>query len=213
MIRPVPYSVDPSFKSTSVRFSKMIALVGEPVKRVLNLGDGYASGLSKGLLAEGHELFTLDSFHKADLLFNLEDGLPDDVFKTASFDVVVAGELFEHIYHLKRLLSGIKRVLTPSGSLVLSVPNVCNLRSRVRVLLGHLPSYAADGDLYEMSTNYHGHVRDFNFERINLYLKQAGFMVVESTNNGLYLRWKRLLPGELIPNSFGDNIIIKAVKQ
>jgi len=212
LIKPVPYSVDPGLVSTISRYNQMIRLVGD-CQRVLNLGDGFDSLLTKSLMALGCSVTTLDSHYDCNLKYDLENGLPRDMFMNATFDFVVAGELFEHIYHLKELLLDIKHVLTTDGTLVLSVPNVCNLRSRVRVLLGKLPSYAADGDLFECDCHYHGHVRDFNLTRIKLYLREAGFRVTDVTNNGLYYHWKPLLPSYLIPNTMGDNLIIKAVKE
>jgi SAM-dependent methyltransferase len=209
-VTPQPYSVDPDMKSTRVGFNQMIKLVGDGNLRVLNLGDGNHSLLTKGLRALGHEVITLDCHFDARVKWDLEKGLPS--FGGKKFNVVVAGEVFEHIYNLKVLLASVRKVLLPDGFLVLSVPNVCNLRSRVRVLLGKLPSYAADGDLYHDQTGYSGHIRDFNQEMAYRYLKEAGFKVVSCAGNGLYYHWKPLLPSWFIPPSLADNIIIKAVK-
>jgi SAM-dependent methyltransferase len=60
--------------------------------------------------------------------------LPDE-----SFDVVVAGELFEHLPVPEWTVAETRRVLRPGGILVGSVPNAYRLKSRLSFLLGRLP--------------------------------------------------------------------------
>lgn len=72
---------------------------------------------------------------------DLDQGLP---FEDESFDVVVAGEVLEHVRFPDLLLSEVGRVLTPGGTLVGSVPNSYRLKSRLRFLLGRPPEFADD---------------------------------------------------------------------
>ena len=67
---------------------------------------------------------------------NVEDPLP---FGDASFDAVVAGELFEHLQFPDALVAEIRRVLRPGGVLVGSVPNAFRVQSRLRFLRGRAP--------------------------------------------------------------------------
>ena len=67
---------------------------------------------------------------------NVEEPLP---FDDASFDAVVAGELFEHLQFPDALVAEIRRVLRPGGVLVGSVPNAFRLQSRLRFLRGRPP--------------------------------------------------------------------------
>jgi SAM-dependent methyltransferase len=60
-------------------------------------------------------------------------------FEEASFDVVVAGELLEHLRDPGRLVGDVRRVLRPGGTFVASVPNAYRLKNRVRFLLGREP--------------------------------------------------------------------------
>jgi SAM-dependent methyltransferase len=66
----------------------------------------------------------------------VEEPLP---FEDASFDAVVAGELFEHLQFPDVLAGEIRRVLRPGGVLVGSVPNAFRVQSRLRFLLGRPP--------------------------------------------------------------------------
>ena len=113
-------------------------------KRVLDLG--CRSGALTRHILEGNELVGLDvdaaALAKASDLgiepvqANVEEPLP---FEDASFDAVVAGELFEHLQFPDALVAEIARVLRPGGVLVGSVPNAFRLQGRLRFLLGRPP--------------------------------------------------------------------------
>jgi SAM-dependent methyltransferase len=118
--------------------------VGGPGRRVLDLGcrDGaltraYAAGnelvgvdADREALAEAEKLGI--ETHWADL----DQPLP---FDDASFDVVVAGELLEHLRDPRRVVAEVSRVLRPGGTFVASVPNAYRLKNRLRFLLGIKP--------------------------------------------------------------------------
>jgi SAM-dependent methyltransferase len=67
---------------------------------------------------------------------DVEQPLP---FDGGEFDVVVAGELLEHVRDPSALLGEVQRVLRPGGRLVGSVPNGFRLKNRLRFLLGREP--------------------------------------------------------------------------
>lgn len=118
--------------------------VGGPGRRVLDLGcrDG---ALTQAYLA-GNEVVGFDAdrealaaasrlgieTHWADLDQPLE--LPDE-----SFDVVVAGELLEHLRDPRAVVEELRRVLRPGGTFVASVPNAYRLKRRLRFLFGRPP--------------------------------------------------------------------------
>jgi SAM-dependent methyltransferase len=118
--------------------------VGGSGRRVLDLGcrDG---ALTQAYL-EGNEVVGVDADREAlaeaaklgietkwadlDQPLELED---------ESFDVVVAGELLEHLRDPQRLVSEIRRVLRPGGTFVASVPNAYRLKGRLLFLFGRPP--------------------------------------------------------------------------
>lgn len=59
------------------------------------------------------------------------DTLP---YADASFDVVTATEVIEHLENYREILREIYRVLTPSGLCILSTPNILNINSRMRYM-------------------------------------------------------------------------------
>ena len=113
-------------------------------KRVLDLG--CRSGALTRHFLEGNSVVGLDvdaaALEKARTLgiepvqANVEEPLP---FEDASFDAVVAGELFEHLQFPDALVAEIERVLRPGGVIVGSVPNAFRVQSRLRFLRGKPP--------------------------------------------------------------------------
>jgi 2-polyprenyl-3-methyl-5-hydroxy-6-metoxy-1,4-benzoquinol methylase len=118
--------------------------VGGPGRRVLDLGcrDG---ALTQAYL-DGNEVVGVDAdrealaeagrlgieTHWADLDQPLE-------LDAESFDVVVAGELLEHLRDPQQLLGEVRRMLRPGGTFVASVPNAYRLKGRLLFLLGRPP--------------------------------------------------------------------------
>jgi 2-polyprenyl-3-methyl-5-hydroxy-6-metoxy-1,4-benzoquinol methylase len=118
--------------------------VGGPGRRVLDLGcrDG---ALTQAYL-DGNEVVGVDADREAlgvaarlgietrwadlDQPLDLDD---------ASFDVVVAGELLEHLRDPRRLVGEVRRMLRPGGMFVASVPNAYRLKGRLRFLFGRPP--------------------------------------------------------------------------
>jgi SAM-dependent methyltransferase len=118
--------------------------VGGPGRRVLDLGcrDGaltqaYAGGNEiVGVDADREALAEAEKLGIETRWADLDDALP---FEDGSFDVVVAGELLEHLRDPKRVVSEVLRVLRPGGTFVASVPNAYRLKNRLRFLLGRKP--------------------------------------------------------------------------
>ena len=118
--------------------------VGGPGKHVLDIGCRYGA-LSRAYL-QGNEVVGIDvdrwALDQAAGLgietqwVDAEEGLP---FEDESFDVVVAGELLEHVRDPAALVGEARRVLRPGGTFVGSVPNGFRLKNRLRFLTGRSP--------------------------------------------------------------------------
>jgi SAM-dependent methyltransferase len=67
---------------------------------------------------------------------NVEEPLP---FADASFDVVVAGEMLEHVRAPEEVVAEVRRVLRPGGTFAGSVPNAFRVQSRLLFLAGRPP--------------------------------------------------------------------------
>jgi SAM-dependent methyltransferase len=118
--------------------------VGGPGLRVLDLGcrDGaltreYAAGNEVvGVDADREALAEAEKLGVETRWADLDQPLP---FEDTSFDVVVAGELLEHLRDPRRLVAEVRRVLRGGGTFVASVPNAYRVKNRLRFLLGRKP--------------------------------------------------------------------------
>jgi SAM-dependent methyltransferase len=118
--------------------------VGGPGRRVLDVGcrDG---ALTRSYLG-GNDVVGVDVDREAlaraarlgieTVWADAEEPLP---FPDGSFDVVVAGEILEHLAEPERLLDEAARVLCAGGVLAGSVPNAFRLKNRLRFLAGRPP--------------------------------------------------------------------------
>lgn len=103
--------------------------------------------------------------------FNVEE----DVFPYGDneFDVVIFAEIIEHLVNDPCLvLREIKRVLKPSGCLVLTTPNVARLENIARLLSG-----ANIYDPYSGYGPYGRHNREYNQHELYQLLTHMGFEV------------------------------------
>jgi 2-polyprenyl-3-methyl-5-hydroxy-6-metoxy-1,4-benzoquinol methylase len=126
------------------RASVFRELVGGPGRRVLDLGCRYGA-LTRAYL-EGNEVVGLDVDREAlaeaaklgiqTRWADVEQPLELD---DASFDVVVAGELLEHVRDPEAVVAEAQRVVKPGGRFVGSVPNAYRAKNRLRFLLGRAP--------------------------------------------------------------------------
>jgi SAM-dependent methyltransferase len=120
------------------------AWVGGPGRDVLDLG--CRDGALTRRYTEGNTVVGVDVDRDAlacaakrgieTVWANLDEPLP---FPDETFDVVVAGELLEHLRFPEQAVAEARRVLRPGGTLVGSVPNSYRLKNRVRFLLGKSP--------------------------------------------------------------------------
>ncbi|MFZ2385384.1 MAG: methyltransferase domain-containing protein [Candidatus Omnitrophota bacterium] len=63
---------------------------------------------------------------------NVAEALP---FKDGNFDFIVLAEVVEHLTNPYDVIKELCRVLKPGGKLIISTPNILNLKSRIRFLI------------------------------------------------------------------------------
>jgi SAM-dependent methyltransferase len=109
---------------------------------------------------------------------DLAHGIPIEV--GAGYDVVIAGDIIEHLARPARILREILRVLRPGGQLLLSVPNFAHWYPRARVALGAF-GYDRRGILDET------HLRFFTRSTLHRLVTECGYDVLEERATGLPL--------------------------
>jgi len=137
---------------------KLLALVGRGV-RVLDIGcsSGY---LARRLVQQGCTVIGIELDERAADAARAvcEEVLVGDVeamdlpFQPASFDVVLCGDIIEHLRDPGRFLQRVRPLLRPDGRLVLTTPNVANWAIRLGLLFGRW-TYAERGILDRTHTH------------------------------------------------------------
>jgi methionine biosynthesis protein MetW len=124
---------------------------------------------------------------------DLDRGLP---FRDATFDAVTCVSVLPHVWDPFAAIAEMRRVLRPSGVLILQVANLAFLPRRLALLAGHLPRVSVapgwDG----------GHLHAFTLGSVSHLLRGSGFVVEAVTGSGVLAAWRRawpsLLSGDLI---------------
>lgn len=109
-------------------------------------------------------------------LCDLEREIP---FPDRTFDGAVCLEVIEHVYNTDLLLSEINRVLKNNGYLVLSTPDICAFRNRLRILFGKQPCYFGPSPYGRGGL----HIRVFNKKSLVGLLEKHGFRIEKSIGN------------------------------
>jgi SAM-dependent methyltransferase len=187
-------------------------------RRVLELGAGDCSFQSA--IRRKAEWITADFDKPCDAVCDFNTEHPKLPFADSSFDLAICTEVIEHLLWPQGLLAEIRRVLSPAGHLLVSVPNCVSATYRVAWVLGKIPSCAACGNLpaqigptvYERdSGTIAGHVVDFSKPRLAALLDYAGFEPVAMQGSGL-IRKRQIVPHWIVPVSWASNIICLARK-
>ncbi len=200
---------------TAGRYRVMRELLSQatmPDMTVLDLGAG-RDAISSQAICRLHVLLDIDATTEPSVVCNFSYSLP---LRDDSVDIVVAGEILEHMTESRRFLQEIRRVLRPKGAIILSVPNIVSLKYRLAFALGRIPALAARADYTYLPDNPaypRGHIRDYSFREVRRVLADHSFRVVAERSIGMHFNGKRIIPPWLIPVTFSDNVIIKAVLQ
>lgn len=199
---------------SGLRVEKIISLIGSK-KRVLDVGC-YDGTIAKQIEASGNEVVGIDIAKKAVEMANKkginafvcnveEDNLPSKIGK---FDVVVAGELIEHIFDPDSFLKKLSSVLKSDGSLILTTPNLSGLGSRLSLLRGELP-WMIENDILPGKS---GHIRYFTPTELKKLLDRQGFKNVEFTTDYVGINNLKIPFFDKLFPQLGRIIIVKVSK-
>ena len=113
----------------------------------------------------------VDAFIEADLNLPLPSSIAPD------YDVVVAGDILEHVMEPQQLLADLVAKIVPGGEILVSVPNFGHWYPRGRIAVGKF-DYDQRGPLDR------GHIRFFTRTTIERLFAEAGLRIVEHRTVG-----------------------------
>ena len=147
-------------------------------RRLLDVGaaDGF---LARRLTAQGWEVTGIEgnpelagraqSQGSRIVIADLSRSLPE---LEGRFDVIVYGDVLEHLAQPQDVFGRLNRFLAPGGAVILSMPNIAHLWIRLQLLLGRF-RYAERGILDRT------HLRFFTLATFREFLRQEGIRCVE----------------------------------
>lgn len=91
-----------------------------------------------------------------------------------AFDVIVYGDVLEHLADPLRVLLGLNRVLAPDGEVVISIPNVAHLWIRLCLLVGRF-------DYLDRGILDSSHLRFFTDRSLAALLREARLTTLRRT--------------------------------
>lgn len=99
-------------------------------------------------------------------------------FEDEYFDVVIFTEVLEHVFAPpSEVLREVKRIMHPSGKLILGVPNIARLSNRIKLLFGISPLPRADDQMKKGWVHGHGHIHEYTKKEILSLCEQAGLRI------------------------------------
>ena len=170
-------SVDPDAPNNAHAF--MLQMVGWN-KTVLELGAA-AGHLTRTLVAQSCRVTAIE--YDLDAAADLKE-IADEVITAdlndphvfaqlpTKFDVILAGDVLEHLLSPQQILDRASRLLVPGGRLVVSLPHVAHVDVRLSLLQGRF-DYKWYGLLDET------HIRFFTLKSIREMVHRSGFVIID----------------------------------
>jgi GT2 family glycosyltransferase/2-polyprenyl-3-methyl-5-hydroxy-6-metoxy-1,4-benzoquinol methylase len=174
------YEATVDLSETNTARTQLVLMTGEN-KKVLEVGPatGY---ITKALRERGCRIIGLEidsaaakvsaEFAERMIVGNIEAMALEEVFGDELFDVVMYGDVLEHLVDPERTLVKTKSILAPGGRVVASIPNVAHASVRLALLAGEF-RYRPDGLLDRT------HLRFFTRQSIHALFEAAGYQLDE----------------------------------
>ena len=167
--------------------------------KVLDIGCGVGDNArilkSFGFVVDGitiseNELKEANLFLQNGYLFDLENGLPEEV-KNQQYDYIICSHVLEHVCYPEPLLKDIKNCIRRDGKIVVALPNLFHYASRWKLMKGEF-NYQAAG-VWDNT-----HFKWYSFRTGKALLEKNGLKVIYNS-----------VTGQLPANSFFSKFLSK----
>lgn len=192
---------------TTKRYEIIRSLVGEATNKIIvDLGVGDLP-ISEGIKSKKTITVDADRTNHPTVICDItKQNWP---IKKNSADIVIAGEIIEHLDNNLLFLKKCNNILKKGGKIVLSTPNTCSLKNRIKMIFGKLPEYCASP---KRNNDFNNHLTDFNLMELKILLHDAGFRIENIKTNGIISHSKLIFPPKITPPSLGEILIFEAIK-
>ena len=185
---------------TYLRYEKIASILNKLGSgTILNIGCGF--GIFDHYLSERFKVLGIDSerkeIEKAKELgkkfsryfeYKLTDAME---FKTnEKFDFVLCSELLEHLKDDSKFIEKLKHFVKPGGYVLITVPNIQQLRNRFRGLFGLKPIFMD-----------RTHLREYTRKEIETLIENSGLDVLEMHRIVIYFPFENIIKVFIRPRS------------
>jgi SAM-dependent methyltransferase len=124
-------------------------------------------------------------------------------FENATFDAAAAIAVAEHVFDVYTMFAELRRILKPTGVLIVQVPNAACIKQRVRLLMGKpLITQLAPPSRWHIEGYDGGHIHYFTRDSLTMVLRECGFGQLQWSGSGILAQlrglWPSLFSGDLI---------------
>ena len=160
---------------------------GLPKGKILDLGCGDGD-YSRRLKDLGFEVIAGDIDivrfrYKNEIEFKYCDITKELPFADNTFDYVLLAEVVEHLRNPYTIIPEINRIIKKGGSLILSTPNILNLKSRFRFLAEGTYEYFRETPLDQVKNPkeviFNLHLVPYKYQELEYLLTASGFKVCD----------------------------------
>lgn len=102
------------------------------------------------------------------------DGKEKFPFRNKMFDLIIAGEIIEHVYDTDFFIREVRRLLKDKGYLLISTPNIVSFGRRIMLFFGINPFLETSPN----EENSVGHIRYFTFDSLKQHLNKHHFQII-----------------------------------
>ena len=102
--------------------------------------------------------------------------------KMQKFDVIIFSDVLEHLYDPVGIIKSYQSLLKEDGAMVVTVPNIANIFSRIALLFGNF-NYSETGVMDKT------HIRFFNRKNLKRLAKESGLKIVSQKYDSIIVRW------------------------
>ena len=120
--------------------------------------------------------------------------------KTQKFDVIIFSDVLEHLYDPVGIIKSYQSFLNHDGTIVVTVPNIANIFSRIALLFGYF-NYSETGVMDKT------HIRFFNKQNLKQLAKESNLQIVAQKYDSILVRWFVPFIKMFIANKGSGNIL------